>query len=348
MQKFFTQYKFYILVVLTFITFLVGLQELIKPLFIAFIISYIFNKPVTYLEKLHINRNISTIFLISLLIAVIFLFTTIIVPILTQKTIIIINKLPFIFELLSIKIQTIIEKTTQQLDIKYINKIQNQIQEQIITTSKYILFYVINWFSYIFNIKNILYYLIITPFLIFYLTTDWPYVINWFLTLMPNKLRHSTYKELRKMDRILMTYLNGQSLICLTLMLLYSITLYLIGLSHAFTVGTIVGLLCFIPYVGTIVGFLLILLVALADFQSGRVILEILLAFTVLNIIENQILIPKIIGKKLGVPPLMLILAIIVSNYYFGLIGMFLAYPITAALFQTLDGQLLQKLEIES
>jgi len=116
---------------------------------------------------------------------------------------------------------------------------------------------------------------------------------------------------------------------------LYSFGLYIIDFKNPIIVGTLVAFLAFIPYLGAMLGFAIILIFMLADFYTFKMFVQLCSVMAVLNIFESQLLSPYIIGKKLGISPLLLILALVVGNYYFGFIGMILAYPITATIMRT-------------
>jgi predicted PurR-regulated permease PerM len=168
------------------------------------------------------------------------------------------------------------------------------------------------------------------PFMIYYMSIDFSKIMRFFGRLSS----HEKYQRvLRDLDQIFFLYFTGQSLVCVSLMLAYTLLLHLIGIKYALMLGILVGLLSFIPYVGFMIGFFLVTLIAFAQHDPSWALLgRIIAVFFSLGIIETQILSPRIIGKRLGVPPLVFILAIVVVNYYFGLLGMFLAYPITATL----------------
>lgn len=169
--------------------------------------------------------------------------------------------------------------------------------------------------------------------MVYYMSIDFSKIIHFFGQMLTGTRHKKFQKVMRDLDKIFFLYFTGQSLISVSLMLAYSACFYLIGLKYALMLGILVGGLSFIPYIGFMIGFFLVMLIAIAQHDpSFNLIIKILSVFLGLSIIETQILSPRIIGKRLGVPPLVFILAIVVINYYFGILGVFLAYPITATL----------------
>lgn len=326
--------RYHIFVLVIAILALIGLRDMTKPLFIIFLLSYLFNKPVTFLEQFHIKRRISTFFLITFLLYILMMLMIVVLPIINQKLILIAHKSPFILDNLLTESEIWIKKFIHNVHNDHMEKIKLNIKEQVLSTIKYSLFYALNIFARAMSIKNIIYYFAAMPFLTYYLTVDWPYLHDFFLSLFPKKARNSTQDIVLRAGQMFSNYLHGQTLVCIILSIVYSIALHLIGFKNPIIVGTIVGFLAFIPYVGALLGLCLIAIFILADFQGLKIFVQAAIIFLSLNILESQILSPYIIGKKLGISPLVLILAIIIGNYYFGLLGMILAYPLTATLMQ--------------
>jgi predicted PurR-regulated permease PerM len=106
----------------------------------------------------------------------------------------------------------------------------------------------------------------------------------------------------------------------------------LINLEGAFSIGSIIGVLSFIPYLGTILGLILALSFSILQMSSFIIIAYILIIFTLGQIIESYILEPKFISKNVGLHPLVGMFMIIAGGAAFGIIGVLLAIPVAAVL----------------
>jgi len=102
--------------------------------------------------------------------------------------------------------------------------------------------------------------------------------------------------------------------------------LYLVGLDYAVLVGMTVGLCDIIPYFGPVVGSVIAVIVALVTGSPMKALLAVV-ALWVVQQLEGNIIAPKIIGKRVGLHPVFIILAIVIGGYFFGLVGMLLAVP---------------------
>ncbi|USO02765.1 MAG: AI-2E family transporter [Alphaproteobacteria bacterium] len=325
--SFVTKYKYYFAVLIVSLFVLIGLSEMLKPLFVIFFLSYLFNKPVTFLEKYYIKRQVSTFILISLFVCTLMVMMVFVIPLLSQKIISIIQKSPALLDQFIQTVDLWISKLSHKTQLE---SIKADIKSHLLFVLKNMLLFSLNEFSNIFSFKNIIYYFAATPILTYYMTVDFPYLGNFFLSLFPKKARTKTQELLINGEKMLSRYIHGQTIVCIALGLSYIIALYLIGLKHPVILGALMGALVFIPYIGAVLGFVMIILFMLADFYSVNMFIKVCSVLISLNILESQIIAPYIIGKHLGISPLILILALVVGHFYFGLIGMVLAYPLTA------------------
>jgi predicted PurR-regulated permease PerM len=136
----------------------------------------------------------------------------------------------------------------------------------------------------------------------------------------------------REFINIVESFFRGQLLIGLILGLLLGTGFSLCGLKFGFFIGLTLGILNIIPFLGTIVG--LTITVPLAFFQPGggaSLIGLVLMVYVIVQCTEGWFLTPKIMGKRTGLHPVMIIVAIFFWGTAFkGLLGMILAIPLTA------------------
>lgn len=142
---------------------------------------------------------------------------------------------------------------------------------------------------------------------------------------------------LRKYGEILESFFRGQLLIGFSMGILFSIGFYIIGLQFALILGIAFGLLNIIPYLGTIIG--LCTVIPIAFFQEGGswiLAVMVLAVFCIVQVIEAYLLTPKIMGKKTGLHPMVIIISLFFwGTALDGILGMILAIPLTASLVVT-------------
>jgi len=174
-------------------------------------------------------------------------------------------------------------------------------------------------------------YLII-PVYLFYLLFDLPQLKTFIESYVPERFRPAYSKKLAEVDAVLSGFVRGQMSVCAILALLYSIGLYVIGIDLAIAIGTLAGITFIIPYVGTIIGICLSVVMALLKFNDILHPLLCLGWFGFVQLLEGAIITPKIVGNTVGLHPLMAIVALLIGGQLFGIIGMLLAVPVTAVL----------------
>lgn len=177
----------------------------------------------------------------------------------------------------------------------------------------------------------ILGYLII-PVYLFYLLFDLPRLKSFVESFIPERLQGSYAEKLSEIDAVLSGFVRGQLSVCAILALLYSIGLYLIGIDLAIAIGTLAGVTFIIPYVGTIIGICLSVVMALLKFNDILHPLLCLGWFGLVQSLEGMVITPKVVGDTVGLHPLVAIVALLIGGQLLGIIGMLLAVPVTAVL----------------
>lgn len=174
-------------------------------------------------------------------------------------------------------------------------------------------------------------YLII-PVYLFYLLFDLPQLKAFIESYIPERFLPAYNIKLAEIDLVLSGFVRGQLSVCAILAILYSIGLYVIGIDMAIVIGTLAGITFIIPYVGTIIGICLSVLMALLKFNDLLHPLLCLGWFGLVQLLEGAIITPKVVGDTVGLHPLVAIVALLIGGQLFGIMGMLLAVPVVAVL----------------
>lgn len=154
-----------------------------------------------------------------------------------------------------------------------------------------------------------------------------------FISLFPKTLRPTIRTISMDLDRYMNNYFRGQALVAMSVGILLSIGFNIIGLPLATAMGIFIGILNFIPYMqalGIIPLGLASLLMAAQTGENAFVCM--LLAYGVLmivQIIQDMIIVPRIMGQTMGMRPSLILLVLSVWGYLLGFFGMLIALPIT-------------------
>lgn len=173
---------------------------------------------------------------------------------------------------------------------------------------------------------------VLIPVVMFYLLRDWEMIWERIFDLVPRRWRARTVQITGQIDAVLAEFLRGQGLVMVSLALYYIVGLSIAGLQYALPIGILTGLLVFIPYVGFGTGFVLGMIAALLQWNGIGPFLAILSVYGIGQILENYVLIPWLIGDRIGLHPLAVIFALLAFGTLFGFAGVLLALPASAAL----------------
>ncbi len=187
-----------------------------------------------------------------------------------------------------------------------------------------------NIFYSTFGIFGIFVNIIIFGVVSVYLLMDFNIISQKIKDIFPLSKREQAVGLLSKVNNNLRYFLRGQLIICLILSLIYSIGLTITGVPLSFLIGFIGGFGNLIPYVGTGTGIVLASLLALFQFHDFRHVLYVLITFGIGQILEGTVITPRIMGKGLGLSPVMVILSILICSQLLGFLGLLLAVPIAS------------------
>ena len=169
--------------------------------------------------------------------------------------------------------------------------------------------------------------LVLIPVVAFYLLRDWDRLVATIDGMLPRSLQPTIAHLARESDAILGAFVRGQLLVMLALGVFYAAGLGLTGLSVGLLIGMVAGLLSFVPYLGFIVGFAAAIIAALVQFGDWTHVLLVCGVFAVGQLLEGYVLVPKLVGDKIGLHPVAVIFAVLAGGYLFGFLGVLLALP---------------------
>lgn len=174
--------------------------------------------------------------------------------------------------------------------------------------------------------------LFLVPIFFIYLSSDWEYMVAKVKGMVPPRFEAAIHKHMSSLTTVFVAYFRGQILVCGFLALVYSIGYAFIGVPFGFLVGLLGGLLSFIPYVGAAIAFGGAILLCLGYGLPVSTLALVIGLFLLAQTIESYFLTPRLVGKSVGLNPLLTIFTVIAGANVGGIIGMIVAIPIAAFL----------------
>jgi predicted PurR-regulated permease PerM/uncharacterized protein YjbJ (UPF0337 family) len=172
--------------------------------------------------------------------------------------------------------------------------------------------------------------IIIIAVLSIYFLLDGQNVIRWLRNNAPRQQRGRMGFALDTLQRIVGGYIRGQILLCTLIGILVGGGMYFIGVPYALLLGVLTFILEFIPILGTLVSGVICVLLALT--KGWVIALIVVIYFVVVHIIEGDVVGPRIVGKAVGLHPIVALAALVAGGELFGIWGSLFASPVAGVL----------------
>lgn len=307
------------------------LSIFVGPILIGFLVAYLLNPSVTYLERKGIARNTSAIVSIVLILLLLSTFVSIVLPIVIAQIKTIVDHVPDFRDLIEQKIFPKIQlffgrfdQTSQEtwtlhsfFSIDY-QKISNTLIHNVGEGTKVVF--------------SSLLFIITVPIFVFIFIKHLPQYYGYIHSIVPNSVRPAFTDFFTEVDKKLRVVLCGQILVVLIMACLYPIAFLISGLPAAIGIGVLVGLGRIVSGLDTMIGLILGSIVLISSNSSYQVIFSSILAFASLQTLDMFFINPRIMGKFAGLHPLLILISVVVFGYWFGVSGVLLAIPIATIL----------------
>lgn len=173
---------------------------------------------------------------------------------------------------------------------------------------------------------------ILVPLFTFYLLRDYDRILQAIDALVPVEQRERVRRVASHIDERLSAFIRGQITLCLVLGLLYGTGLWIARIDLPFVIGITSGVLFIVPYFGTVVGVVLASLLALLKYGIDAHVLYVFAVFGGAQLIEGWVLTPLLVGDKVGLHPMVVMVALIAFGGLLGIWGLLFAIPVAATL----------------
>lgn len=311
------------------LTFICTLLKILTPLFIGFILAWIFNPFVEKMEKKKIPRVLGTIIVYAIFLFVLYLFISVLVPTVYRQLNELLASLPSIME----KVTTFLNEFLENVghgslglnEIKtnvfnIINRITDSMKDGL---PDMILGAVGSIFSGTFTF-------LMSLVIGFYILFDFNSITKHFNKLIPVKYRYEVKTLMNTIGTELRKYVNGTLFVASMVFVGCALGFWITGLEAPLLFGLFCGITDLIPYIGPYIGGVAAVVVGLSQsFTTGIICLIIIV---VVQQLEGMVLQPIVMSKAMKLHPITIIIGLIIFSHFFGIVGMIFATPAIAFL----------------
>ena len=317
---------------LVVIAFFYVFSGILLPFLAGMAIAYFLDPVADRLEKTGLSRVMATSVILGLFILVFVVALAVIVPVLASQAGNFIEKLPSTVA----KLQELISG----IDLGFLRRYLGDsgvasVQSSIEGILKQSLGFVTGILQSVWQsgmaLINLVGLLVVTPVVAFYMLLDWDRMVAKVDSWVPRDNVETIRTIATDIDRAIAGFVRGQGTLCLILGVLYGAALTIAGLNFGLLIGLFAGFVSFIPYVGSLSGLLLALIVATVQFWPDWVMVVVIaVIFFAGQFIEGNILQPKLVGSSVGLHPVWLMFALFAFGALLGFVGLLIAVPAAA------------------
>ncbi|MFH1838050.1 MAG: AI-2E family transporter [Candidatus Kuenenbacteria bacterium] len=300
--------------------FLYLIRDVLIIVFISLILAAALNPIVTFFQRKKIPRIISILFVYLIILGLLILIITLIIPIFVDQINQIIENFPRWWEKISDYFQRFSKIET--FGFNFYDSLQNW-SKDLTQIGQNIFFKIIDIFGGLIAFISVLV-------IVFYLLLEVEAIKKIIQSVIPIKFQQYSVQLFIQMQNKISLWLRGQMILCFIIGTLSFIGLSILGVKYALLLALIAGILECIPYLGPILGA--IPAVILAFTQSPFLALLVVILYLIIQQLENILLVPKIMGKTVGLNPVIILIVFLIGGKLYGPIGALLAIPIATAL----------------
>lgn len=320
-------------VLLIVVGLLYALRSVLLPFVVGIAVAYFLDPAVNQLEKsAKISRALATTFVLGLFVLILLPIIVVLGSAAFSQISDFLGNLPDYAGKFVAKVKVWLIKVQEYLPAPVFDNLENLWQDYQGESIKPVVAVVQKIAENGFALVNVLSLLLISPVVAFYMLRDWHNFTGKILALVPKKHKKNVVDGVNAVNKIISGYLRGQLMVCVALGSFYSLGLWLVGLKLGLLVGFLAGLISFIPYVGSISGFLMAIVLVVTQYGTLPKILAVVAVFGIGQFLEGNFLTPKLVGENIGLHPVWVMFALLAGGTLLGLLGMIIAVPVTACI----------------
>ncbi len=309
------------------------LAPILTPFFVAALLSYLGDPLVDRLEQWKLSRTWSVVIVFVCLFLVILLIILLLVPMLEHQIAYLISQFPKYIDVIQHKLLPgLAEKLGVQADLLDMNLVKQTIGKHFEQAGGIAMSIFSSVTQSGLTIMAWLANLLLIPVITFYLLRDWDILVARIDELLPRQYEPVISRLARESDDVLAAFLRGQFLVMLALAAIYSTGLWIADLKLALLIGTLAGLVSFVPYLGFIVGIVAASIAMMLQTHELIQLIPVVVVFGIGQALEGMILTPWLVGDRIGLHPVAVIFAVLAGGQLFGFVGILLALPVAAVL----------------
>lgn len=328
------QLQFWIVGFVVFLAAVYVFRGIMLPFVAGMAVAYFCDPIADRLERLGASRTVAVSLIIGLFLVVFIAFFLLMVPLVIDQIGGLARRMPSIVAWLRDWAEPYLARLAPHVGTEDLEKLRQMALNSLSTGLRWIGQVLRELITQGAALADFVSLLVITPIVAFYLLRDWDLMVEAVDGWLPRQHRAEIRRLATEVDRTLSGFVRGQATVCVLLGVFYALALTVVGLEFGLVIGLIAGLVSFIPFVGSLVGFVASVGVAIYQFghlQNDWTTVGIVAGiFAVGQAVEGNYLTPKLVGEQVGLHAVWVIFALLAGGALFGFTGVLLAMPVAA------------------
>lgn len=317
-----TIFKIAITVVIFYVIF--SIRDILIWFIFALTISILFNPAIDFLMKKRVPRSLAVVSIYGIFFGVLGFVVYMMVPVFVAETQRFSDFFPQYFEGISPILKTFGFEVAE--DVETFFKV---FESNLAGVSK-------NIFSALFAVFGGVFAALFVIIMAAFLSLEGKAVERSLILLFPKDYEAQVSGVWQKCRKKVAGWFGGRLLACLFVGIASYVVFLIFSVKYPFTLALFAGVLNFIPYVGPLVTGILIFLMI---FPTNQLVgIFVIIAFIIIQQIENSILTPMLMKKFVGLPPVLVLVSLVVGASLWGFLGAILAVPLFGIMFEFLKG----------
>jgi predicted PurR-regulated permease PerM len=302
------------------------------PVFLALALAYVLNPLVTAIASKGPTRTFATVLVFAALSLLLYGVALYVIPVFSDQA----SRLPSFFKAASVQlvpwIETHFNVSVPELIRQRAEDLGSQasllLSQNAPTAAKLLGSIATNTATLIFILLAVL----VIPVLGFFFLADYPKLIALGRGLIPLRAVSLVSRRFAEADDVLSAFVRGQLTVGAMLSVFYSVGLSIARIEMAIVIGLIAGFGTLVPYVGPGIGVCLALIGVALSWSGPWQLVVVAVTFLGTAVLEGLVITPRVVGQKVGLPPVAIIICVLAFAEVFGFVGVLLAVPLTAVL----------------
>lgn len=335
---------------------IVVMGGMLAPVIASIIIAYLLEGLVAFLERFRIPRLLAVIVVFLLFLAFLLFMMFGLFPLLSHQITQLFQQLPQMIARGQDVLMSLPERYPHLVSEKQVSDLIVAIRSEVAAFGQRVLSWSV---ASVVSLITIGVYLVLVPLLVFFFLKDKSRILNWLSGYLPRK-RRLAVEVWRDVDRQIGNYVRGKFIEILIVWVVTYITFLAMELQFSMLLSMAVGLSVLIPFIGAFVVTFPVALIAYFQWGIGSEFASVLVAYTVIQALDGNVLVPLLFSEVVNLHPVAIIVAILVFGGIWGFWGVFFAIPLATLVQAVLaawpslpprgptpqEGQAVQELEV--